>query len=132
MDLLFALVLEWFGYKIIMITKSVNASDILIFSFVYSLLCDTYFMIILPFFWIFTSWKGNWAGWTNGSRTRSRFHLTLKPANSKGVAKDRISLEVERMSEKHVVHENVVGDSSIIGFPLVIAVSERDMSGIEP
>ena len=98
MDLLFALVLEWFGYKIIMITKSVNASDILIFSFVYSLLCDTYFMIILPFFWIFTSWKGNWAGWTNGSRTRRGFHLTLKPANSKGVAKDRISLELERMS----------------------------------
>jgi hypothetical protein len=105
MDLLFALVLEWFGYRIIMITKSVNASDLLIFSFVYSLLCDTYFLIILPFFWIFTSWRGNWAGWTNGSRTRREFHWTLTPANSKGVAKDQSSLEVERMSEKsfHVI-----------------------------
>ena len=33
---------------------------------------------------------------------------------------------------KHVVHENVVGGSSMTGFPLVIAVSERDMPGIEP
>ena len=31
----------------------------------------------------------------------------------------------------YVVHENVVGGSSMIGFPLVIAVSERDMPGIE-
>ena len=35
-------------------------------------------------------------------------------------------------SDKHVVHKNVVGGSSMIGFPLVIAVSERDMPGIEP
>ena len=34
--------------------------------------------------------------------------------------------------DKHVVHENVVGGSSMIRFPLVIAVSERDMPGIEP
>ena len=34
---------------------------------------------------------------------------------------------------KHVVHENVVGGSSVLRvFPLVIAVSERDMPGIEP
>ena len=33
---------------------------------------------------------------------------------------------------KHVVHENVVGGRSMIRFPLVIAVSERDMPGIEP
>ena len=33
---------------------------------------------------------------------------------------------------KHVVHENVVGGSSMIGFRLVIAVSEWDMPGIEP
>ena len=33
---------------------------------------------------------------------------------------------------KHVVHENAVDGSSMIGFPLVIAVSERDMPGIEP
>ena len=32
----------------------------------------------------------------------------------------------------NVVHENVVGGSSMIGFPLVIAFSERDMPGIEP
>ena len=32
----------------------------------------------------------------------------------------------------HVEHKNVVGGSSIIGFPLLIADSERDMSGIEP
>ena len=33
----------------------------------------------------------------------------------------------------HVVHGNVVGGSSIIKvFPLVIAVSERDMPRIEP
>jgi hypothetical protein len=34
---------------------------------------------------------------------------------------------------KHVVHENLIGGSSIIlGFPLVIADSERDMPGIQP
>ena len=33
---------------------------------------------------------------------------------------------------KHVVHKNVVGGSSMIEFPLVIAVSKRDMPGIEP
>ena len=33
---------------------------------------------------------------------------------------------------KHVVHKNVVGGSSLIRFPLVKAVSERDMPGIEP
>ena len=33
---------------------------------------------------------------------------------------------------KHVVHVNMVGGSSMIGFPLVIAVSDRDMPGIEP
>ena len=32
---------------------------------------------------------------------------------------------------KHVVDKVVVG-SSMIGFPLVIAVSERDLSGIKP
>ena len=33
---------------------------------------------------------------------------------------------------EHVVHKNVVGGSSMIGFPLGIAVSEWDMPGIEP
>ena len=33
---------------------------------------------------------------------------------------------------KHVVYTNVVGGSSTVGFPLAIAVSERDMPGIEP
>ena len=33
---------------------------------------------------------------------------------------------------KRVVQENVVGGTSIIGFPLVIAVSEQDIPGIEP
>ena len=33
---------------------------------------------------------------------------------------------------KHVVHENVVGGRSMIRFPLVIAVSKRDMPGIKP
>ena len=38
-----------------------------------------------------------------------------------------------RLAHKHVVHENVVGGSSILRvIPLVIAVSERDMPGIEP
>ena len=36
------------------------------------------------------------------------------------------------MKKQHVVHKNVVGGSSMIGFPLVISVSERDMPGIEP
>jgi hypothetical protein len=33
---------------------------------------------------------------------------------------------------KHVVHENVVGGISLIGFPLVAAIPERDMLGIKP
>ena len=33
---------------------------------------------------------------------------------------------------KHEVHEKVGSGSSMIGFPLVIAVSERDIPGIEP
>ena len=38
-----------------------------------------------------------------------------------------------RLAHKHVVHENGVGGSSVLrGFPLVIAVSERDMPGFEP
>ena len=32
----------------------------------------------------------------------------------------------------HVVHKNVLVGRSMIGFPLVIADSERDMPGIEP
>ena len=32
---------------------------------------------------------------------------------------------------KHVIHKNVVGRSSMIRFPLVIAVSEHDMPGIK-
>ena len=32
---------------------------------------------------------------------------------------------------KHVVHKNIVGGSSMIGFTLVISVSEQDMPGIE-
>ena len=31
----------------------------------------------------------------------------------------------------HIVHRNVVGGSSMVGFPLVIADSERDMQGIK-
>ena len=33
---------------------------------------------------------------------------------------------------KQIVHKNVVGDSSMIGFPLVKADSERDIPGIQP
>ena len=33
---------------------------------------------------------------------------------------------------KHVVQENMVDDSSMIGFLLVIADSEQDIPGIEP
>ena len=33
---------------------------------------------------------------------------------------------------KNEIHKNVVGGSSMIGFPIVIAVSERDMPGIKP
>ena len=37
-----------------------------------------------------------------------------------------------RLAHKHVVHENVVGGSSVLWvFPLVIAVSEQDMPEIE-
>ena len=32
---------------------------------------------------------------------------------------------------KHVVHKNMVVGSSMIGFPLEIAISEQDMPGIE-
>ena len=32
----------------------------------------------------------------------------------------------------HVVHKNVLDGSSMIKFPLVLAVSELDMPGIEP
>ena len=76
LDLLFALVLEWFGYKFIMITETVTNNDLLIYSFIYSFLCDLYFLIFLPFLWIYKSWKGNWAGWTNGSRKRMKFIMT--------------------------------------------------------
>ena len=38
----------------------------------------------------------------------------------------------KQLKRMHVVNENVVGGSSMIGFPLVIAVSERDMPGIKP
>ena len=37
-----------------------------------------------------------------------------------------------RLTHKHVVHENVQDGSSMIGFPLIIADSERDMPGIKP
>ena len=33
---------------------------------------------------------------------------------------------------KNVAHENEVGISSLIGFPLVIADSEQDIPGIQP
>ena len=36
------------------------------------------------------------------------------------------------VENKHVLHANVVGGSSMIRFPLGIAVSEQDMPGIEP
>jgi hypothetical protein len=36
------------------------------------------------------------------------------------------------MTNKLVVHESVVDGSSMIRFPLVIAVSEQDMLGIKP
>ena len=35
------------------------------------------------------------------------------------------------MSNYHIVQESMVGDSSIIGFTLVISHSKRDMPGIE-
>ena len=37
-----------------------------------------------------------------------------------------------RLGVKHVVHTTVVNGSSMIGFTIVIAESERDMPGIEP
>ena len=40
--------------------------------------------------------------------------------------------EEQKEVDKHVVLENVVGGSSMNGFPLVKADSERDMPGIEP
>ena len=40
-------------------------------------------------------------------------------------------LYIYLLFNKHVVHENVVDGSSMIGFPYVIADSERDMPGIE-
>ena len=44
-----------------------------------------------------------------------------------------MGLQIIRLSNHDVVHENEVGGSSIIWvFPLVIADSERDMLGIEP
>ena len=36
------------------------------------------------------------------------------------------------MDIMHVVLENMLGGNSKIGFPLVIANSERDIPGIEP
>ena len=41
------------------------------------------------------------------------------------------ALRVNTISN-YVVHENVVDGSSMIRFPLVIAVSERDLPGIKP
>ena len=35
-------------------------------------------------------------------------------------------------SHKHVVYENVLDGSSMVGFPLVIADSLQDIPGIEP
>jgi hypothetical protein len=35
-------------------------------------------------------------------------------------------------TNKHVFHKNLVVGSSIIGFPLLRAVSEQDMPGIKP
>ena len=52
-DLLFAQVIEWFGYKICMITESSNNTNIFIFSTILSLLFDLYFLIFLPFMWIY-------------------------------------------------------------------------------
>merc|ERR1711970_1193493 len=43
----------------------------------YSVVCDVYFMLLLPFFWIYSCWSLNWAGWTNGSRNHKRkFYMT--------------------------------------------------------
>ena len=36
------------------------------------------------------------------------------------------------LNHEHVVHKNVEGGSNMIGFPLVIAVSELDMPEIKP
>ena len=77
LDLLFALVFVWCGYKFIMIPETVTNNDLLIYSFIYSFLCDLYFLIFLPFLW---------AGWTNGSRKRMKFIMTrsalILPENS--------------------------------------------------
>ena len=40
--------------------------------------------------------------------------------------------DCEPLSNKHLVHENVVGGSCMSRFPLVIAVSELEMPGIKP
>ena len=37
-----------------------------------------------------------------------------------------------KLTREACITHNMVGGSSMIGFPLVIAVSERDMPGIEP
>ena len=42
------------------------------------------------------------------------------------------NLMLNGLKTKHVVHKNVVGGSSMIGLPLVIADSIRDMPGITP
>ena len=39
---------------------------------------------------------------------------------------------ISAQKHNHGIHESVMGGSSMIGFPLVIADSERDMPGIEP
>ena len=36
------------------------------------------------------------------------------------------------LTHNHVVYKNMVGSSSMIGFPLVIADSEQSMQGNEP
>ena len=37
-----------------------------------------------------------------------------------------------KLTREACIKQNMVGGSSMIGFPLVIAVSERDMPGIKP
>ena len=93
-----------------MITESSNNTDIFIFSTILSLLFDLYFLIFLPFFWIYTSWGANWAGWTNGRRRRRVFYWTrptfLSPDIRGGCDDAQGGVDKETGSEESVDDES--------------------------
>ena len=61
---------------------------------------------------------------------RTIFSLLFYLSHKKGLFYGLVHL-LRLIIHKHLVHENMVGGSSMIVFPLVIAVSERDLPGIE-